>query len=252
MHNPLSVDAVYVLSVQSFNDRIIHIRKQLEKHNIPFEFIYAHDIPEIKSEDLYAIFSSECTLGLPQKSLVLKHLEAWRHCITHGYRRILILEDDVILHSSFSEKLNLALEAMDNLNAGYLLFLGGADTRVPREYFLEKGLIFKNPIATADGYVTDITACERRVHWINQKKAHLPADHLLKYIDQQCGTQQYWTTTALVEQGSVFGLFTSTLDQGRKNNSNTYNLARYRWKIFQRRTLPGWITRIAYHFFKIK
>ena len=250
MHNSLSVDAVYVLSVRSFTDRATHIHKQLEKHNIPFEFIYAHDIPEIKSEDLYTFFPSECTMGLPQKSLVLKHLEAWKHCIKHKYRRILILEDDVILHANFSKKLNFALGALDKLNAGYLLFLGGADTRVPREYFLEKGPIFKNPIATADGYVTDITACERRVDWINQQKAHLPADHLLKHIDQQCGTQQYWTTTALVEQGSVFGLFTSTLDQSRKNHSNTYNFARYRWKIFQRRTLPGWMTRIVYQFFK--
>lgn len=250
MHNPLFVDAVYVLSVRSFDDRIAHIRKQMKYHNIPFEFIYTHDISEIKSDDLNKVFTNKCSMGLPQKSLVLKHLEAWKHCIAHGYSRILILEDDVILHANFSQKLNLALEAMNKLNAGYLLFLGGADTRVPKEYFLEKGPIFKNPIATADGYVTDIAACQRRVHWINQKKVNLPADHLLKHIDNQCGTQQYWTTTALVEQGSVFGLFTSTLDQGRKKHSNTYNLARYRWKIFQRRTFPGWMTRIIYKIYR--
>lgn len=248
MIEQLSIDAVYVLSVQTFDDRITHIKNELKKHNINFEFIFEHDIPELQEENLALLFSTNCTMGLPQKSLVLKHLEAWKQCIKNNYKRILILEDDVILHGDFTKKLNIALEAMDALHSGYLLFLGGADTRVPPDYFLETGPIFKNPIATADGYVTDAIACERRINWIIHNRVNLPADHLLKHIDHRCKTEQYWTTTALVEQGSVFGLFNSTLDKGRKRHSKTYNLARYRWKIFQRRILPKWIYRILNKF----
>jgi glycosyl transferase family 25 len=73
--------------------------------------------------------------------------------------------------------------------------------------------------------------------WLEDNHATLPADHLLKAIDQQKGITQYWSYKPLVQQGSVFGMFTSTLDGKRKQQSNLYNLLRYRFKIFTRRTL---------------
>lgn len=244
MTNALLVNAVYVLSVRSFTDRIEHIRQEMARHAIPFEFIFEHDIPELSKEDLERYFPAACAINLPQQSLVLKHIKAWRHCVENGFERVLVFEDDVFLHSDFTTLLNRALQAEKLPKQGYLLFLGGADTRVPKEYFLERGPVFQNPIATADGYVTDAVACARRLDWIAQHKANLPADHLLKHVDAQCGTAQYWTTTALVQQGSVFGSFTSTLDNRRQQHSNFFNNVRYQWKIFQRRTLPGFIVRL--------
>ena len=44
MKKPFSVnsfvDKVYVLSVKSFKDRIRHVKEEMAKHNIKFEFIF--------------------------------------------------------------------------------------------------------------------------------------------------------------------------------------------------------------------
>ena len=38
------VDAVYVLTVATFAERIAHIRRELARHSIAFEFVLAHDV----------------------------------------------------------------------------------------------------------------------------------------------------------------------------------------------------------------
>ena len=51
MHSSFSVngfvDKVYVLSVKSFKDRIRHVKEEMAKHNIKFEFVFDYDIPEL-------------------------------------------------------------------------------------------------------------------------------------------------------------------------------------------------------------
>ena len=42
----LAVDAVFVLSVKTFTERIAHVRRELEGFRIPFEFIFDFDAAE--------------------------------------------------------------------------------------------------------------------------------------------------------------------------------------------------------------
>ncbi len=233
------INAVYVLSVKKFTNRIAHIEKELAKQSISFEFIFEHDIGSIDPLLEDKIFSSQPKIEPPQRSLVLKHISAWEKCVQNKYKTILVFEDDVILHRCFDQEIKLVMDEVAKKDKSYLIFLGGADTRVPKEYFLSKEKIIVNPIATADGYITDYAACQKRLAWLEDNHITLPADHLLKAIDQQKGITQYWSHKPLVQQGSVFGMFTSTLDGKRKKQSNFYNLLRYRFKIFTRRTLPG-------------
>jgi glycosyl transferase family 25 len=233
------IGAVYVLSVKKFTDRIAHIEKELAKQSIDFEFIFEYDLGSIDSLLEEKTFGSHPKIEPPQRSLVLKHISAWKKCVENKYKNILVFEDDVILHQSFGQEIKLIMDDVAKKEKSYLIFLGGADTRVPKEYFLSKEKIIVNPIATADGYITDYVACQNRLAWLEDNHATLPADHLLKEIDQQKGITQYWSYKPLVQQGSVFGMFTSTLDSKRKQQSNLYNLLRYRFKIFTRRTLPG-------------
>jgi glycosyl transferase family 25 len=233
------IDAVYVLSVKKFTDRITHIQNEMAKHQISFEFIFEYDLGEIDPLLEKNIFGSQPHIEGPQRSLVLKHISAWKKCVENHYKTILVFEDDVILHQFFNQEIDLVMKDIAKKDPSYLIFLGGADTRVPKEYFLSKEKVIKNPIATADGYVTDYSACKKRLAWLENNQARLPADHLLKDIDQQEKITQYWSYRPLVQQGSVFGMFTSTLDGKRKSKSNLYNLLRYRFKIFTRRTIPS-------------
>ncbi len=247
MNSPFAeqnIDAVYVLSVKEFTDRVAHIEKELAKQSISFEFIFEHDLGSIDAILEEKTFGSQPKIEPPQRSLVLKHISAWKKCVENKYNNILVFEDDVILHQSFGQEIKLIMDDVAKKDKSYLIFLGGADTRVPKEYFLSKEKIITNPIATADGYITDYAACQKRLVWLEDNYAILPADHLLKVIDQQKGITQYWSYKPLVQQGSVFGMFASTLDGKRKQQSNLYNLLRYRFKIFTRRILPSFYYRL--------
>jgi glycosyl transferase family 25 len=243
MHRPFSlnrfVDKIYVLSVKSFHDRIDHIKQEMARHNIPFEFVFDYDVPELTPALLKKYFA-RCNLTLAQKSLVLKHRHAWQDAVKHGYQRVMIFEDDVILLPQFNEKFKALTRTIEKLPKDYLIFFGGGDTKVPHHFFLEKGLLVKHPIATAEAYLVDLANVKRRMSWLNKHRIHLPADHLIAHIDCDLHhANHYWVKKPLVEQGSVTGLFVSKLDAHRLKHSIYFNILRHRWNKFQRRTLRG-------------
>jgi glycosyl transferase family 25 len=172
-----------------------------------------------------------------QASLTLKNLHAWRVADARGARRIMVFEDDAVLHPEFHARLAAAMRAADALAPGWHIFLGGADAKVPDDFFLHPGPLVPHASTTAEGYVCDLETCRRRVAWCAANKINLPADQLIAHIDRAEGIAQYWPPEPLVEQGSVTGLFDSALDANRLKHSHLYNVARYRWTKWRRRTL---------------
>lgn len=233
----LSIDAVFVLSVRTFEDRIKHVKQQLALHGIDYQFIFEFDIPELNSDILLETFETENVLDKPQQSLVLKHIHAWRLCVENNYKNILVFEDDVILSFDFVSKLNSAVTALEKKQSSYLLFLGGADTKVPDSFLLSNEDIVEQPIATAEAYVTDFSACIERINWLLNNKVNLPADFLLRSMDPLCNIKQFWLRKPIAEQGSVTGVFESSLDKQRKKHSLWFNYLRYQWQIINRKKL---------------
>jgi glycosyl transferase family 25 len=232
-----AVDAVYVLTVKTFADRIAHITGELGRHDIPFEFILDHDADELDEATIARHFAGAATSLRRQMSLTLKHMRAWRLACERSQRRILVLEDDVILEPDFRARLAQAVGAAEALAPGWLVFLGGADTKVPDWFFLHAGPLVPLVNSTAEGYVTDLEACRRRIAWCEAHKMTHAADHQLAEIDREQDISQYWPMEPLVEQGSVIGLFDSVLDSTRMKHSRLYNIARHRWTKWRRRTL---------------
>ena len=233
----LSIDAVFILSVRTFEDRIKHVKQQMALHQIPYQFIFDFDIPELNSEILLNTFETLNVLDRPQQSLVLKHIHAWRLCVEHNFKNILVFEDDVILKPNFVSRLNDAVNDLERKQNPYLLYLGGADTKVPDSFLLSEEDIVEQPIATAEAYVTNFQACTKRIDWLNKNKVKLPADFLLRTIDPQCNIKQYWLRQHIAEQGSVTGVFESSLDKQRKKHSLLFNYLRYEWQKINRKKL---------------
>lgn len=233
----LGVDAVYVLSVKTYADRIAHVTRELGRHGIAFELILNHDAHEIGPDTAARHFAASAQPMLRHMSLTLKHMETWRRAVASGQRRILVFEDDVILHPQFRAGMAELSRAAGALAPGWLIFLGGADTKVPDSFFLDAGPLVPMVNATTEAYVTDLEACRRRLSWCETNKIAEPADHLIARIDRETGIAQYWPKEALVEQGSVTGLFESVLDSNRLKHSHIYNVARHRWTKWRRRTL---------------
>jgi glycosyl transferase family 25 len=232
-----AVDAVFVLSVKTFADRIAHVTAELGRFGIPFELIFDFDAAELDDATIRRHFVAGGPPMKRQASLTLKHLQAWRLACDRGARRIMVFEDDVVLHPEFHARLAAALRAADALAPGWHIFLGGADAKVPDAFFLHPGPLVPLPSTTAEGYVCDLEACRRRVAWCAASKIHLPADQLITHVDRAEEVAQFWPPEPLVEQGSVTGLFDSVLDANRRKHSHFYNVARHRWTRWRRRTL---------------
>jgi glycosyl transferase family 25 len=233
----LSIDAVFVLSVRTFEDRIKHVKQQMALHQIPYQFIFEFDIPELNTELLLNTFETENVLDRPQQSLVLKHIHAWRLCVENNFKNILVFEDDVILKPDFVRRLNTAVYELEKKQNPYLLFLGGADTKVPDAFLLSSDDIIEQPIATSEAYVTNFIASKRRIEWLNNHKVKLPSDFLLRTMDPLCGIVQYWMKEHIAEQGSVTGVFESSLDRQRRKHSFLFNYLRYQWQKINRKKL---------------
>jgi glycosyl transferase family 25 len=232
----LSVDAVFVLSVKTFADRIEHVTRELDRFGIAFEFIFDFDAAELDEATMRRHFAGGSPMR-KQASLTLKHLQAWRLACARGARRIMVFEDDVVLHPAFGARLAAAMRAADALAPGWHVFLGGADAKVPDAFFLDSGPLVRLASTTAEGYVSDIEACRRRLAWCEANKIELPADQLITHVDRAARIAQYWPPEPLVEQGSVIGLFESVLDATRRKHSRLYNVARHRWTKWRRRSL---------------
>ena len=139
------VDAVYVLSVKTFAQRIAHIETEMKKHGITFSFMFEHDAAELDDALVADIFGPS-DMRKAHQSLVLKNIQVWRDAVAHGYRRILVFEDDAVLAPDFAARLEQALDADDLLSECWLIFLGGMDTKVPDAYFLSPSLWWNYPL----------------------------------------------------------------------------------------------------------
>jgi glycosyl transferase family 25 len=233
----LAIDAVFVLSVKTFADRIAHVTAELARFGIPFEFIFEYDAAELDDATILQHFVAGGPPMKRQASLTLKHLQTWRAAVARGARRVMVFEDDVVLDPRFHARLAAAMRAAAPLAPGWHIFLGGADAKVPDAFFLHAGPLVPLASTTAEGYVADLEACRRRVAWCAANKIDLPADQLITHIDRAERVAQYWPPEPLVEQGSVTGLFGSALDASRRKHSHLYNVARHRWTKWRRRTL---------------
>lgn len=228
---------VYVLTVKTFSDRIKHIENEMLKHSINFEFILDYDIPDLNDEIINKVFEDNSSLSLAQKSLVLKHIAAWRDASKNNAQRILIFEDDVILHKEFKRILDTILNKSIEIQPSNLIFLGGSDAKVPDDYLLSKEILVELPIATTEAYITDISAINLRLNWLENNKVSLPADHFICKVDKQLNITHFWSRTPIAEQGSVTGIFDSKLDKHRQKHSMIFNILRYHWNKYQRHTL---------------
>jgi glycosyl transferase family 25 len=95
------VGAVFVLSVRSFSDRIEHMRAEMARHDIEFEFVFEFDANAIPPAVVEETFGPS-DLGRAQQSLVLKHLHVQRQCVERGLERVLVFEDDAVLDPDFA------------------------------------------------------------------------------------------------------------------------------------------------------
>ena len=240
MHAPVNaqVDAVFVLSVRSFKERIAHIQQELAKHGIAFEWIFEYDADELTPQLIESTFAPS-DLGRPQQSLVLKHIETWRRCVDRGYRRVLVFEDDAMLAPDFAQAFSDAMSAADALERPYMVYLGCGDNKYAQATLdTDSPLVLPDvPLPAADAIVFDQRAARLRLDYVAQRRITRPADWLMREADAAMGVVQYWLRRPIVEQGSMNGRFASVLDRKRMRRGRAWSWLRFRWDRWRRQTL---------------
>ena len=151
------IDAVLVIGVRAFTDRIAHIEAELGRHGIAFEWIFDFDPAQITPQMIEQTFAPS-DMRLPHQSAVLKHIHAWRICVERNYRRVLVFEDDVVLAPEFSRVFAQAMHEADTLRTPYLIYLGCGHNR----YAAGAGnsptmLVPGGPLPAAEAQVIDLS-----------------------------------------------------------------------------------------------
>jgi glycosyl transferase family 25 len=222
------VDAVYVLSVRSFDDRIAHMEREMARHGIKFEFVFEFDANAIPDETIGRVFAPS-DMKLTHQSLVLKHIETWRLCVARNHQRVLVFEDDAVLSRGFAEGLARAVAETDLIAGPWMVYLGRGDNRYVGAGRGASALVPGGVLPATDALVFNREAAQRRLAWIEANRIVRPADWLMREMDAAIGVPHYWLREPLVEQGSMSGMFESVLDEKRESRSRLRVMLRYQW-----------------------
>jgi glycosyl transferase family 25 len=227
------VDAVFVLSVRSFTDRIAHIRAELARHRIAFEFVFDYDANAIQAELIDRMFAPS-DMKPSHQSLVLKHVRTWQLAVERNLRRVLVFEDDAELADDFHARLAEALAEADRLPPGWMIYLG----RGNNQHIGSRdgpALIAGGLLPATDAMVFDQEAARRRLAYLDTHRISRPADWLTRETDATVGVVHWWLRTPLVTQGSMNGRFDSVLDRKRMFRGRWYAWLRFRWDAWWKR-----------------
>jgi len=103
---------IYLINLDRDKDKYENSRKLLDSFNIKFERFSASDGKELDDLENMDKYSYGC---------LLSHTRVIEDAIKNSYDKILILEDDIILHKNFNELFSLFY---DRINSWDMLYLG--------------------------------------------------------------------------------------------------------------------------------
>ena len=139
-------DHIYVITLERARDRHEHIRKELAGLN--YELFYGKDkqnfsIEDLKQTDVYNedLARQHHRYGKPMQAGQIgcswSHAEVYRDVILKGYRRVLILEDDIVIDRMAAKDFSTMLQ---ELPASWeLLYFGFAERETaPRGFVFKK------------------------------------------------------------------------------------------------------------------
>jgi len=221
---------IYVVTTRHHYQRHESIKQQFQNYNLDYQFIEEFDADMISKSDLKNIDSDKLS-KTNSISAVLKHMKGQLLLLEEPdeVKYALIVEDDLILYPNFKKRLSTIIEATTKRRLQeFLIFIGGGDNkRDISSFLLDSNEILKGSITTAEAYIIDRFSAAKRTAWVKNNKINAPADHFLKSLDEMLGVNTFVIASPLATQGSITGLFDSTLDDYRQRKNKKFLLAKY-------------------------
>lgn len=233
---------VYVIHAAHFVERKKHITQALSGRGIDFKFVEAFDPKDITEDVERNYFSPNVQMSMGAKSCALKHVHVMEMMVERQQPLALVLEDDLILDQDFVAWVHAFLKEAADFPAGYSIQLGCANNMyVPgRQLKANQHLYLQKEVRAGEAYLMDAAAAHQRLAWIQKNKISLPIDHLFNQSDRELGLSIYWSDPTLVEQGSMNGLFKTSLDQGRINKSAIRLKLKFAWQKVRKKYIYRW------------
>jgi glycosyl transferase family 25 len=233
----------YVIHAKSLPERKDHIQRELDRAGIPFEWVLDFDADEITPESDAAWFAPGAELTLRQKSCALKHIVAMQRIRDRKQDLALIFEDDAQLVSGFTDRLQRVLEDATRWPRPRILHLGAASNFYTPAAQLRPGQIVYpgNRVRNTEAYVLGAVEAQARLDWIARHPMTKPIDIAFNASDPAMGIPFLWPEPPLVEQGSLTGLFNSSLDH--QSRGRAWLRLQFAVQKFRRRYLKRWFGR---------
>ena len=210
---------IFITHYSKLINRKKHMLQEFEKQNITdYEFI-----EQFNQEDLQECHSLlfETNFKRSMMSLIHKHIYIYS-LIAENYDSALILEDDVVLSDSFTDKLNLYIS---QLPEDYdMLFIGdGCNLHIEQSKIIPNQFIYEKCLyptswggdgATrcTDSYVVSKKCAKKLCEYIKNLsyKINLSSDWWLNVVSRDNNFKVYWAEPTIVTQGTQNGLFSSS------------------------------------------
>jgi glycosyl transferase, family 25 len=225
------LDAIYVLNVRAFGERLRSITAQLAAFGLTAEIIQDWDTADITADVAARWFVPEA-LTPAQRSCALKHVEALQRISARGQKHALVLEDDALLAPDFVDGIRRALAEAGNYSEASVIFIGsGGNFYTPRSQRQPGRSLYPGPRGRfADSYIIGHAAAGKRLAWIEEHRIAQPMDNQFETIDRDTGIAMLWLEDPVVEQGSKNGRFVTAIDKQH----------------------PRWLQWLQFHFEKLR
>jgi glycosyl transferase, family 25 len=231
----------YVIHAKSLPERTEHIQRELDRAGIPFEWVLDFDADEITPEADAAWFAPGADLTIRQKSCALKHVVAMQRIVGRGQDLALIFEDDAQLVPDFTDRLKRVLDEAARWPRPHILHLGAATNfYIPASQLRPGQIIYPgNRVRNMEAYVLGTIEAQARLDWITRHPMSEPIDIAFNTGDPAMGIPFLWPEPPLAEQGSLNGVFKSSLD--RKGHGQARLRIQFAVQKFRRRYLKRWL-----------
>jgi GR25 family glycosyltransferase involved in LPS biosynthesis len=164
--------------------------------------------------DLFTYFTRRVNprLSLPQASVYLKHLSAWRSLIEARHPRAFVLEDDPLFDDRFAATFDRYLSSLP-ADAGAAFF--GASVGLEREPIPGNPLFARvDRTRSMSGYVATAAWCRTLIDDLGGRPLRLPIDLAADEVIRRRGLSTYWSVPALIGNGSESGAFARAVTKG--------------------------------------
>ncbi|MES2749762.1 MAG: glycosyltransferase family 25 protein [Pseudomonadota bacterium] len=231
---------IFVVHAPSLSERKAHITNELIGAGLSWQWVTEYAADDISTDVDLQWFAPGNHLSLGQKSCAMKHVTAMQQIVENGFDVAIILEDDVILAPNFVARLKLVISESQEWPRPFVINLGSASNFYTPASHLKTGKILyrgtKN--RNAEAYLLGSQEAALRLKWIAKHKLSDPIDITYNSTDASLGIEIIWTEPPLAEQGSLTGLFQSSLDPKMRSA----HVLKFQFPVqkFRRRYLKRW------------